>query len=109
MSPMATNSTMKAAMTRMKFLLPWISLKRKMPHKAPTSPGPVEMMGNETTKDKAPLATNQPHWAIAHMAPHTKPGRIASGNNLGLFFMKEQYRMKYAVEVRKIPQKCENA
>jgi len=85
MNTCATIVIIKAIPNTTKFLIPLISPKKRMPQMDPMTPGPVVIIGNETTRSSFELATNHEISAIDHMNPLTKVAKMILGYNAGLF------------------------
>ena len=74
----------------------------------PTQKLTAVMIGKLTLSSRVAFAMNHAASATAHMIPDTRPGKMACGYTLGLFFITIQYIAKYTVLDSKIPLKWAN-
>ena len=83
MSMQAVTVVTRATASTQKLRAPLISSKSTTPQIAPTKPGPEVIIGNETAKLSAPLATNQEMWPAAQITPDASAGRMIRVSTLG--------------------------
>jgi hypothetical protein len=95
----------KAMPSSTKLRLPLISPKANTPHKAPTSDGPVEIIGKEMDCPKFCEAKKNPTWAIAHTTPDAIAGTVVWLKTCGEFRVTSPFTNMNTVAVKKMPQK----